>query len=339
MMEGAIKRPPLNMQEVRGLRIVKNNVSTKTGMLVNKKSSFWRDLMKEKTLLFMAIPFVLYKLLFHYVPISGWIIAFMNYRPARSIFDQQWVGWQQFEMLFEDPIFYEVLRNTLAMNVIKLFLGMIFSILLALMLNEVRNLLFKKFTQTVSYLPYFISWVVAAGLVLNILSVDGGIINEVLLRLNIIDKPIMFMGIPELFWWVIGATHVWKTVGYGAIIYLASMTSISPSLYEAATIDGASRLQRIWYITLPGIKPVIIILLIMNIGMLMNDGFEQIYLLMNGRVINYARVFTIFELDYGIKMMRFSFATAVGIFRSVVSIVLVFSANFIAKRMGQERLI
>jgi len=317
---------------------VRYNLSPNTGLLANK-NNFWYKLWKEKALLLMSLPFIIYVIVFKYIPIWGWIIAFQNYFPTRGIFDQPWVGFQNFKMLFEDPIFYQVLRNTLAMSIIKLLGGMFFSILLALMLNEVKNLFFKKITQTISYLPHFISWVVAANLFMNILSTDGGIVNEILLGLNIIQDPIMFMGIPELFWWVIGASHVWKSIGFGAILYLASMTSISPSLYEAATIDGASRLQRIRYITLPGIKPVIIILFIMNMGQLMNIGFEQIYLLSNGRVINYSRIFTIFELNYGLKMMRYSFATAVGIFRSVVSLFLVFGANYVAKRMGEERLI
>lgn len=303
------------------------------------KNSFWYKLWKQRALVLMSLPFIIYIIIFRYIPIWGWIIAFQNYWPTKGLFEQTWVGLENFIMLFEDPIFYQVLRNTLAMSLIKLIGGMFFSILLALMLNEVRNLHFKRVTQTISYLPHFISWVVAANLVLNILSTDGGIVNELLLNLHIIDKPIMFMGIPKLFWWVVGASHVWKTIGFGAILYLASMTAISPSLYEAATIDGASRLQRIRYITLPGIKPVIIILFIINIGQLMNIGFEQIYLLSNGRVIEYSRIFTIFELEYGLKMMRYSFATAVGIFRSIVSLVLVFSANYVAKRMGEERLI
>lgn len=243
---------------------MKNSLSSRTGILVNK-NSFWYKLWKQKALVLMSLPFIIYVIIFKYIPIWGWIIAFQNYFPTKGIFQQTWVGLDNFKMLFDDPIFYQVLRNTLAMSIIKLIGGMFFSILLALILNEVKNLLFKKFTQTISYLPHFISWVVAANLFMNILSTDGGIVNEILLYFNIIQDPIMFMGIPKLFWWVIGASHVWKSVGFGAILYLASMASISPSLYEAATIDGASRLQRIRYITLPGIKPVIIILLIMNV--------------------------------------------------------------------------
>ena len=287
----------------------------------------------------MTIPFLVHVIIFRYVPIWGWLMAFQNYWPGKGILQQTWVGLENFKLLFDDPVFYQVLRNTLAMSIIKLAMGTISSIALALMLNEVRRMWFKKAVQTISYLPHFISWVVAANLVRDALSTDGGIINKVLMDLRIIKEPIMFLGIPTLFWWIIGASHVWKEVGWGAIIYLAAIAAIDPTLYESATIDGAGRLKQMWYITLPSIRPTISVLLIMNMGWVLSSGFEQQYLLQNGRVIDYARVFTIYELDYGIKMMRYSFATAVGIFRSVVSLVLVFSANQLAKRWGQERLV
>jgi putative aldouronate transport system permease protein len=304
-----------------------------------RKKPFWATLLQQKVLLLMCVPFVVHTIIFKYVPIWGWTMAFQNYWPGKSFFDQAWVGFDNFKWLFRDPVFYQVLRNTLAMSIIQLVFGMVCSIILALIINEVRWIFFKKSAQTISYLPHFISWVVAANLVRDALSTDGGIVNEVLMKLHIIKEPIMFLGIPELFWWIIGASHVWKEVGWGAIIYLAAIAAVDPNLHEAATIDGAGRLRRIWHITLPSIRPIIVILLIMNMGYLLSSGFEQQYLLQNGRVIDYARVFTIYELDYGIKMMRYSFATAVGIFRSVVSLVLVFGTNFLAKRMGQERLI
>lgn len=306
---------------------------------VRHGKTFWSRVKEQKVLILMTLPFLVHVIIFRYVPIWGWLMAFQNYRPGRGILEQTWVGLQNFKVLFDDPVFYQVLRNTLAMSIIKLAMGTVSSIALALMLNEVRRLWFKKTVQTVSYLPHFISWVVAANLVRDALSTDGGIVNEVLMKLGIIKEPIMFLGIPGLFWWIIGVTHVWKEVGWGAIIYLAAIAAIDPTLYESAMIDGAGRLKQMWYITLPSIRPTISVLLIMNLGWVLSSGFEQQYLLQNGRVIDYARVFTIYELDYGIKMMRYSFATAVGIFRSVVSLILVFSANQLAKRWGQERLV
>lgn len=312
-------------------------MNTSTSLAV-KPNSFWQKLKQQKALVLMSVPFLIHVIIFKYIPIWGWVLAFQNYWPGKSVFQQTWVGLDNFRDLFNDPVFYQVLRNTLAMSIIKLVMGTVASIALALIINEVRFMPFKKAAQTISYLPHFISWVVAANLVRDALSTDGGIVNDVLLSLNIIKEPIMFLGIPKLFWWIIGISHVWKEVGWGAIIYLAAIAGIDPSLYEAAVIDGAGRLKQIWYITLPSIRPTISILLIMNMGYLLSSGFEQQYLLQNGRVIDYARVFTIYELDYGIKMMRYSFATAVGIFRSVVSLVLVFAANQFAKRFGQEGL-
>jgi putative aldouronate transport system permease protein len=312
----------------------------KTSASVSRRGgTFWHRVKQQKVLILMTIPFLVHVFIFRYVPIWGWLMAFQEYWPGKGILQQTWVGLENFKLLYDDPVFYQVLRNTLAMSIIKLAMGTISSIALALMLNEVRRMWFKKTVQTISYLPHFISWVVAANLVRDALSTDGGIINKVLMDLRIIKEPIMFLGIPGLFWWIIGISHVWKEVGWGAIIYLAAIASIDPTLYESAMIDGAGRLKQMWYITLPSIRPTISVLLIMNMGWVLSAGFEQQYLLQNGRVIDYARVFTIYELDYGIKMMRYSFATAVGIFRSVVSLILVFSANQLAKRWGQERLV
>jgi putative aldouronate transport system permease protein len=302
-------------------------------------STFWHRVKQQKVLILMTIPFLVHVIIFRYVPIWGWLMAFQNYWPGKGILQQTWVGLENFRTLFNDPVFYQVLRNTLAMSIIKLVMGTVSSIALALMLNEVRVLFFKESVQTISYLPHFISWVVAANLVRDALSTDGGIVNSVLMKIGLIKEPIMFLGIPALFWWIIGVTHVWKEVGWGAIIYLAAIAGIDPTLYESAMIDGAGRLKQMWYITLPSIRPTISVLVIMNLGWVLSSGFEQQYLLQNGRVIDYARVFTIYELDYGIKMMRYSFATAVGNFSSVVSLILVFSANQLAKRWGQERLV
>ncbi|HHW73115.1 MAG TPA: sugar ABC transporter permease, partial [Firmicutes bacterium] len=283
--------------------------------VTRRGSTFWHRVKQQKVLILMTIPFLVHVIIFRYVPIWGWLMAFQNYWPGKGILQQTWVGLENFKTLFDDPVFYQVLRNTLAMSVIKLVMGTVSSIALALMLNEVRHLFFKKTVQTISYLPHFISWVVAANLVRDALSTDGGIVNDVLMKIGLIKEPIMFLGIPALFWWLIGVTHVWKEVGWGAIIYLAAIAGIDPTLYESAMIDGAGRLKQMWYITLPSIRPTISVLVIMNLGWVLSSGFEQQYLLQNGRVIDYARVFTIYELDYGIKMMRYSFATAVGIFR------------------------
>lgn len=296
-----------------------------------------RKLSQQRLLLLMSLPFVLHIVLFRLGPVFGWVMAFQDYRPGRGLFSQEWVGLEQFRYLFEDSGFWRVMRNTLAMALIKLAMGTFFAILVAVMINETRHRTFKRSVQTISYLPHFVSWVVAANIVLEVMSPRGPI-NNLLVGLGVLDDPVLWMGQPHLFWWIIGWSHVWKTAGFGAIIYLAAMTAIDPQLYESADMDGASRMQRIWHITLPGIRATVVILLIINIGQLMEAGFEQQYLLQNGLVMDYSEVFRIYVLRWGLKLQRFSFAAAAGIFRSVVSVVLVMSANLLAKRMGEETL-
>lgn len=301
--------------------------------------SFFKDLGKQKVLMLMSVPFLIHIIIFKYVPLFGWLMAFQNYKPAFPLLKQKWVGFEQFIVLFRDADFWRVMRNTLVMAFIKLIMGTAAAILVAILINETKNRHFKKSVQTISYLPHFVSWVVAANMVLNVLSPDGGALNTLLMNLHLIDKPILWLGYPKYFWGIIGWSHVWKTCGFGAIIYLAAMTAIDPQIYEAADIDGARRLQRIWYITLPGIKSTFMILLIMNIGWMLEAGFEQQYLLQNGLVQDVSEVFTIYIMKYGLKMMRYSYAAAAGIFKSVISIILIFSANRIAKKMGEATLI
>ncbi|MNO12474.1 putative multiple-sugar transport system permease YteP [compost metagenome] len=304
---------------------------------INKTNLFFNRLIQQRTLAFMCLPFVIWAFVFKYLPIWGWSMAFQNYKPARSFSEQEWAGLKHFRILFEDSTFYRVLRNTLVMSTIQLVLGFVTAITLALLLNELKNILFKRVVQTVSYLPHFISWVVASSIVLTVLSPDG-IINLLLMKLHLLDKPELWMGKGNYFWGILAGTQVWKDVGWNTIIYLAAITSIDPSQYEAAEIDGASRFQRMLNITLPGLKPVIIILLIMNLGNILESGFEPQYLLGNGMNLEYSENLDIFVLKYGLGMGSFSLGTAAGIFKTVVSFIFLFSANHIAKRMGESRL-
>lgn len=314
-----------------------SNVEKKIDINTNKKST-WEIIKGQKTLILMAIPFIIYVAIFCYAPLAGWVMAFQNYKPGKGVFDQIWVGFEQFKFLFSDDVFLKVLRNTLAMSLINLSLGFICSIGLALILNEVRNRHAKKFVQTVSYLPHFLSWIVVTGIVAEVLSPSTGVVNEILKNMNLVDNPINFFADPKYFWGIVGATNVWKEVGWGSIIYLAGMTSINTDLYEAAEIDGAGRLQKIWHVTLPGIKPTIFILLIINIGNILNAGFEIQYLLGNGLIQDVSQTIDIFVLKYGIGLNNYSLATAAGIFKSVISIILIFIANKAAKSAGQESL-
>lgn len=320
---------PVNPLQVPNLR----NKREKKGF-----KYFLKKCKEQKALLWMSIPFLIWLFIFRYLPLGGWVMAFQNFRPARPLLEQEWVGLDQFIFLFTDQRFMEVMRNTLAMSFINLILGFVTAISLAILLNELRHLTFKRVVQTISYMPHFLSWVVAAGLVSAALTMENGIINIILMNLGLIRDPVMFLGVGEYFWGIIGVSDVWKNVGWNSIIYLAAIAMIDTEQYEAAEIDGASRLQRIWYITLPGMRPVIVILLIMNIGYILESGFEAQYLLMNPMNMDYAENLDIFVLRYGIAMGNFSLATAAGMFKTVVSFIFLFAANSIAKKLGEARL-
>ncbi|MFC4696669.1 ABC transporter permease [Enterococcus aquimarinus] len=310
-----------------------------TGLKVKaNRKNFSKRLWKQRELILLSIPFVIYILVFNYAPLAGWIIAFQNYRPGFSFFEQEWVGLANFRLLFADPAFLRVIRNTLAMGIINLSLGFFFSIGFAVLLNEVRSRHVKKVVQTVSYLPHFLSWIIVTGIVLDVLSPETGIINQLLMSFNLIDRPINFLSDPKYFWWIVGFSNVWKSTGWGSIIYLSAMAAINDELYEAAEMDGANRLRKIWHITLPGIKPTIFILLLINIGGVLNAGFEVQYLLGNGLVQEVSQTIDIFVLKYGISLNNYSFATAAGIFNSFVSIILITSGNKFAKLAGEESL-
>lgn len=303
---------------------------------MERKKVFFSRLQKQRGLVIAAFFFAAYLFIFHYLPVWGWLMAFQDYSPINGVTGSPWVGTKHFVELFTDRTFLEVMRNTLAMSFINISLSFVSAILLALLLNEIRTPFLKRSIQTISYLPHFISWVVAANLVIMALSVEDGVINNVLMTLHIIEEPILWLGEPGYFWWIIGLSNVWKDVGWNAIIYLAAMSAIDPSLYEVASIDGAGRVKKIWYITLPGIMPTFRLLLIMQCGWLLNTGFEQQMLLQNSMVIEVADVLDTYTLRYGISMNRYSFAAAAGIFKSIVSIILLFVANHISKKVSGD---
>lgn len=303
------------------------------------KKRFWQTLGRQKQWVFMSVPFVLYIILFKFVPLWGWNMAFQDYKPAKTFSQQTWVGLKWFIFLFKDKEFLLSLRNTVCMSLISTALGYITAILIAVLLNEVRNVGIKRFVQTVSYLPHFLSWIIVTGLVANVLSVEDGILNNVLLKLHIIKEPILWLSVPKYFWNIIGWTYVWKEVGWNTIVYLGAMTSIDPCLYEAAEIDGCGRMRKIWHITLPGIRTTIIIMMIMSAGHILDANFEMPFLLKNGMIEDVASTIDIYVLKYGFKLFNFSLATAAGIFKNVVNILLLVLANSIAKKAGEERLI
>ena len=302
------------------------------------KGGFFKKLKRQWQLLVLSIPMLIYILIFNYSPMWGWITAFQDYKPKLGISGSKFVGLKNFEWLFNRPDFLQSIRNTLGMSIINLVFGTIAAIVLAVLLNEVRNTRFKRTVQTVTYLPHFLSMVIVVGMAQNIFASNGPL-NQLLMNLHLIKEPIFFLGEGKLFWWLVGVINVWKEVGWNTIIYIAAMTAIDPSLYEAASIDGAGRFDRIRYITLPGIKSTFVILLIMNIGHLMEAGFEMQYLLSSSLTMDWAQTIDIFVLKYGISKQQYGVATAAGIFKSVVAIILLFSANAIAKRLDESTLV
>lgn len=303
----------------------------------NKKKITWKEVRRQKVLLIWSAIFVVYGIIFYYLPLGGWIMAFQNYKPRTGLLHSQFVGLDKFKFLFSDDTFIKVIRNTFAMGVLNLVFTFVMAILFAILLNEIRLNHMKKIVQTISYLPHFLSWIIVTGILHDAMS-SNGIINELLVNLNIIDSPINFFADPKYFWWIVAFANVWKETGWNAIIYLAAITSIDPSLYESAAIDGAGRLARIRYITLPGIRSTIMVLLIMNIGNVLNAGFEVQYLLGNGLVKSVSDTIDIYVLTWGISQNDYSLGTAAGMFKSAVSIALILIANAIAKKTGEERL-
>ena len=303
-----------------------------------ENKGFFARLASQWQLALMSVPIFLYVILFNYVPMWGWTNAFKDYGNrklvARGI--TPWNGLENFKWLFSRPDFYQAIRNTLAMSLINLVFGTVAAIVLAVLLNEVRQRAFKRTVQTVTYLPHFLSMVIIVAMAQNIFASNGPV-NDLLKLLGM--QPVFWLGEGKHFWWLVGIINVWKEVGWGTIIYISAMTSIDPSLYEAASIDGAGRFQKILHVTLPGIKSTFVILLIMNIGHLMEAGFEIQYLLGNGLTAAYSRTIDIFVLEYGTQMMDFGVATAAGIFKSVVAIILLVGANLIAKRLGEDTLV
>ena len=297
-----------------------------------------RKLWAQKYLMLMSIPVLLYVMLFNYYPLWGWRYAFQNLDLTTIKKGADWIGMGNFEWLFKEKLFWLGFRNTLAMSLINLVFGTCSSVLLAILLNEVRTRAFKRTVQTVTYLPHFLSMVIVVGMAQNMFVTDGPV-NLLLMKLGIVDSPVWWLGEGKYFWWLVGIINVWKEVGWNSIIYISTMASIDPTLYEAASIDGAGRLQRILNVTLPGIKSTFVVLLIMNIGHLMEAGFEIQYLLGNKQVYDFSQTLDIFVLEFGIQNNKYGRAIAAGMFKSVVGIILLFGANFVAKRLDEETLL
>lgn len=297
---------------------------------------FWKRLKTSRYLLLLFLPCLIYYIVFKYAPMFGIVISFKNYNLYKGVWESPWVGLKYYQMFFENPDFWNLLRNTFLLGVYKLFFGFPAPIILALMINEVKNAMFKRFVQTVSYLPHFISNVVVASMVIMFLSPSSGIVNHVLQALGM--DPVNFMIKAELFRPIYVISEIWQHVGWETIIYLAALTSIDPQLYEAAEMDGAGRWKRVFHVTLPGIAPAIVILFIMNIGKVLEIGFEKVFLLYNPAIYETADIISTYVYRTGLSQGNYSYATAIDLFGGIVSLIFVYSANYLSRKVGETSL-
>jgi putative aldouronate transport system permease protein len=289
---------------------------------------------KHRWLYLMMIPGVLYFIIFRYLPMLGNVIAFQDYQPFLGFSGSPWVGFKHFHRLFTEDTFLVLLRNTLMLFVYGFVFAFPVPILLALMLNEVQKQFYKRFIQTVIYVPHFLSWVVVVSLSYLMLTTEGGIVNNLLESIG--GNKINFMLDAGWFRPLYALQSIWHDAGWGTIIYLAAIAGVDTSLYEAAQIDGASRLRQIWHITLPGIRNVVVILLILKVGDIMDLSFDHVYLMSNSMNRGVADVFDTYVYNVGILGGQFSYSTAVGLFKSVAGLIMVFLANRVAKKFGEE---
>lgn len=301
------------------------------------KSKVFTKLLRQKYLHLMVIPGIIWMLIFNYIPMYGIIIAFKNYSIVDTIRNAPWVGLANFKEFLTDDSFVLVMKNTLGISFLKLIIGFPLPIIFAIMLNEVYNARFKKFVQTISYLPHFLSWVVLGGIMINWLS-ESGLANELMLKSGLMKEPVSYLAKPEYFWMISILSDIWKETGWNAIIYLAAIAGINPSLYEAAKIDGAGKIKQIWHITLPSIKGTMTILFILAVSGVLNSNFEQMLVLQNPLNLNASEVIDTFVYKIGLKSGRFSYSTAVGLFKSGIALILLLSANFVSKKFNDKSL-
>ena len=301
-----------------------------------KKESFLHYMKRHKWMYLLMLPGIIYFIVFKYVPMAGLVISFQNYSPYLGILESEWVGWENFKTFFMNPDFKMLLVNTFSISILNLVFFFPMPILLALLLNEIKNKFVKKSIQTMIYIPHFISMVIVASITFTLLNTESGIINQIVYALT--GEKLEFLADPKYFRWIIVIQNIWKETGWGMIIFLAALAGVDTQLYEAAQVDGAGKLRQIWHITLPAIKSTIIIMLIMKVGTLLNTGFEQIFLMKNSLNSSVAEVFDTYVYTLGITQGAFSYSTAVGMFKSLVATVMVVTTNWICKKCGETGL-
>lgn len=296
----------------------------------------WMRLRRQIPLHVMLIPGLLLVLIFSYGPMVGITIAFQKFMPAKGFFGSQWIGWDNFEYIFMLPDFKRALWNTIYIAFMKIIAGQIAPVITALLLNEMRSNFTKRSVQTLVYLPHFLSWVLLGGILLDLLSPTHGIVNQMLTAFGM--KPIFFLGNNDWFPYTVVITDVWKDFGFGTIVYLAALTSINPSLYEAAVIDGANRWRQTWHITLPGMRAVIVLMATLALGQILNAGFDQIFNLYSPIVYESGDIIDTLVYRLGLVDYQYSVATAVGLFKSVISLFLISTSYYLAYRFANYRI-
>ena len=310
------------------------------------KKSFLVRLHEEKYLQFMAILGIIWMLIFNYIPMYGILIAFKkNFFITTPLFSKKffttpWAtngGFQHFINFFKDEEFFNVMANTLGISILKLIFNFTLPIIFALLLNEVRNLKFKKAVQTITYMPHFLSWVVLGGILTTWLG-EGGLFNELLIKMGFLKEGVAFLAYPKYFWAITVLSDLWKELGWSAIIYLAAISGIDQEMYEAAKVDGASRWKQIWTITLPSIAPTVTIMFILAVGGLLNTNFDQILVLNNPLNAPRSNVLDIYVYQTAMRGMRYSYASAIGLFKSVIAFILLFIANQVTKKLNDTSL-
>ncbi|CAH8707160.1 ABC transporter permease subunit [Paenibacillus thiaminolyticus] len=300
---------------------------------MNQLSRMWK---REWPLHIMLIPGLIFVILFSYIPMAGILMAFQKYIPTKGLFGSPFVGWKNFQFLLDYPDIGRIVFNTLYIATMKIIAGLIVPITIAILLNELRKEWVKRAFQTMVYLPHFLSWVLLSGIVIDVLSPSTGILNQLLGLFGV--KPIFFLGDNSWFPYVMVITDVWKEFGFGTIIYLAALTNINPALYEAAEIDGAGRWKQTLYVTLPGMMPIIVLMLTLNIGNVLNAGFDQIFNLYSPQVYESGDIIDTFVYRMGIEQAQYGFATAVGLLKSVVSFILISVSYVLAYRFANYRI-
>lgn len=300
-----------------------------------KKNSFVTYFYQHKWLYFMIIPGALYFIIFRYAPMFGLIMAFQRYTPYKGIFGSEFVGLLHFKTFFTGTDFWMLLKNTLWLSFLSIIFYFPAPIILALLLNEVRKQAFKRTIQTLIYVPHFISWVIVASITYTLFNVTDGAVNQLIKLLSENENGVNFLGLPQFFRPMIIGQQMWKETGYGTIIYLAALAGVDAELYEAGRVDGAGRWRLMWHITLPALKPTIIIMLILRVGSILSTGYEQIFLMRNALNVSVAEVFDTYVYMRGLVNQQYSYSTATGLFKSLVSMILVLAANWTAKKAGE----